>query len=109
MSMFYASEAALVPNKNLYDLKKLNFVHTSFHSTVECVAHWPWTPVGLQFPLLAAGDVLGVVTQPGSGGLQTSGKPKLRMFHHLKCLSFEEELEEPGPSSNPHRSLSLCS
>ena len=75
MSMFYASEAALVP-KNLYDLKKLNFVHTSFHSTVECVAPWPWTPVGLQFPLHTEGDVLGVVTQPGSGGLQTSGKPE---------------------------------
>lgn len=54
-------------------------------------------------------DVLGVVTQPGSVGLQTSGKPKLRMFHNLKCLSFGEELEEPGPSSNPHGNLPFCS
>lgn len=53
-------------------------------------------------------DVLGIVTQPGSGGLQTSGKPKLRMFYDLKCLSFGEELEEPGPSSNPHGNLPFC-
>lgn len=54
--MFYASKAALVPKRiTLWSEKKQNFIHTSLHSTAECVAHWPWAPVSLQFPLLTAG------------------------------------------------------